>query len=224
MNRQNTIVAGVAAIAAIVIAGLMLGVLPQQRAAAEARDEKTQIEQNNQLLTTQLASLRKQKEDLSGLKGDLADLRRQIPASADLASVTRVIVNALASPGRGKGSTLVSITPQVPPIPFVAREQLTPEIGLPEAVPVAPKGSASTGEDKATPAGTFQQIPLGITATSPDVRAAFQFVDWLNNGPRLLAVHHVQIATNGDAGGESGEDPVTVTVIGAAFLQPTAAR
>lgn len=222
MNRQNTMLTGVLAIVVILGLGLVLGVLPQNRAAADARSTTSQVDQTNQQLTAQLASLREQKEDLSGLKRDLGELREQIPTSADLASVTRVIVKALESPGRAKGSTLVSITPQVPPIPFVPREQLTADIGLPEVVPPAPSGGAETG--KKVPEGAFQQIPLTITATSPDVRAAFRFVDWLNNGPRLLAVHHVEITTSDATGSDAGGDPVTVSVMGAAYLQPSDAK
>ena len=74
MNRQNTMLVGVLAIIVILGAGLMLGVLPQNRAAADARSAKTEVEQSNELLTLQLASLRKQKEDLSGLKEELGDL------------------------------------------------------------------------------------------------------------------------------------------------------
>lgn len=219
MNRQNTIVAGVAAIAVLIVAGLMLAILPQHRAAADARTAKAEIEQSNSLLSAQLAALVKQKRDLDGLNSELGKLRKQIPASADLAGVTRVIVEALKGPGNAD-VTLESITPQVPAIAFTQREQLTPTIGAPEAVAPAPSGGV---EAEAPPEGTFQEIPLAITATAPDVRAAFRFVDRLNNGPRMLGVHHVDIASNATAsGGDEKANSVTVSVIGAAFLQPRA--
>lgn len=218
MSRQNTIVAGVAAIVVIVVAGLMFGVLPQHRAAGEARDAEAELKQTNSLLTVQLASLRQQKKELPALESELASLRQQVPASPNLASVTRVIVKALQGAGGRSVATLTAITPQVPPIPFTAREQLTPDIGTPEAIAPAPPASGPTEADPATPPG-FQAIPLSIGATSPDVESAFQFVERLNSGPRLLAVHHVTISS---AEGAADGDAVTISVIGAAFVQPRA--
>lgn len=216
MNRQNTILAGVLAIVVILGAGVFFGVLPQNRAADEAKTAESKLVQTNNLLNIQLASLRKQKDDMAGLDRQLADLRQQIPATANLAGVTRVIVNALRPLHGNKGATLVSITPQVPPIEFTPREQLTADIGTPEAVEPAPSGGVVA---EPLPPGTFQQVPLAIEATAPDVRSAFQFVDLLNAGPRLLAIHHVDIQTSQNA---QDADPITISVIGAAFLQPKA--
>ncbi|MGN0065583.1 MAG: hypothetical protein ACI379_15195 [Nocardioides sp.] len=215
MNKQTTTLAGVAAIVVIIAAAVLLGVLPQQRAASQARTDEAGLTQTNSLLNVQLASLAQQSKDRDGLDAELDELRSQIPGTADLASVTRVIVNALASPDGSAGATLVSITPQVPPVAFTPREQLTRDVGEPE---VPQTLVAETTEP--LPAGTFQEIPLTITATAVDVPAAFLFVDRLNTGPRLLAVHHVQIVRE-----ESGSDSagtVKVVVVGAAYLQPGA--
>lgn len=222
MTRQNIMLAGVAAIVAIIAGGLMLGVLPQHRAAVEADAKKAELTQSNTLLTVRLAALSKQKSDMDTLTKKIDVLRSQIPATADLASVTRVIVKALQGPGGSDDVTLVSITPQVPPVPFTPKEQLTPDIGVAEVPTLAPPAS---GVPTPVPAGTFQEIPLMITATAPNMRAAFRFVDLLNNGPRLLAVHHVDIATGEATPATDGGKPsnaITISVVGAAYLKPRA--
>lgn len=215
MNKQTTTLAGVAAVVAIVAATLMLGVLPQWRAASEAKTSQSELTQTNSLLTVQLASLAQQSKDREGLDKELALLRSQVPATADLASVTRVIVNALQAPDGTQGATLVSITPQVPPVAFVPREQLTLEVGEPPVPQLAPPGLTD-----AEPVTGFQEIPLTITATAVDMRAAFRFVDLLNDGPRLLAVHHVQISQDTSVSGTPAGQPVTISVAGAAYLKP----
>jgi type II secretory pathway pseudopilin PulG len=220
VNRQNTIIAGVLAIVVILGAGVMFGVMPQRQAANDAKDQEAELAQTNSLLNLQLVSLRKQKEDMSELNRELAKLRRQIPATADLASVTRVIVKALRTPAQERGATLVSITPQVPPVAFVPGEQLTPDIAVPTAPAIAPPAS---GEPTPLEPGTFQMIPLQIEATAPTVRDAFIFVDLLNAGPRLLGVHYVSVQEGAEAsGGAEGADPVRISVVAAAYLQPTA--
>lgn len=221
MNRQNTVVAGIGAIALIIVLGVLFGIMPQREAAQAAKDSETELAQTNSLLNIQLAALRKQKADMSELNAQLSLLRQQIPATANLATVTRVIVRALEPTSGSKGATLVAITPQVPPIAFTQREQLSADISTPEAVQPAPSGGAS---GTPLPAGTFQVVPLAIQATAPDVMSAFRFVDLLNSGPRMLGVHNVTI-TSAETGGGSSDgntDPVTISVIGAAYLQPSA--
>lgn len=218
MTRQTTTLAGVGAIVAILAAVVMLGVLPQNQAAAAARTNKSDLAQTNTLLNIQLAALAQQSQDLAGLEKDLDRLREEIPASADLAGVTRVIVNSLTADDGTTTATLVSITPQVPAVAFVPREQLTAEVGEPQ---VAPSAVAT----EAPPAGSFQEIPLTITATAADIRSAFLFIDLLNDGPRLLAVHNVQITRNDTGSGTTAgdqQDPVTISVVGAAYVQPGA--
>ncbi len=215
MNKQTTTLAGTVAIIAIIAATVLLGVLPQMRAASAAEATEAELAQTNTLLGVQRAALAKQSKDPEGLEKDLGQLREQIPSTADLASATRVIVNALEAPDGSAGATLVSITPQVPPVAFTPREQLTRDVGEPQ--PPETYGNLTT---EAPPAGSFQEIPLTITATAVDVTAAFRFVDLLNDGPRLLAVHHVQIVRNESV--SKGENPVSVVVAGAAYMQPDA--
>ena len=215
MTKQTTTLAGGAAMVAIIAAAVMLGVIPQQRAASAAEASEAELVQTNSLLGVQRASLAKYAKDPAGLDKELTHLREQIPATADLASATRVIVNALEAPDGSAGATLVSITPQVPPVAFTPREQLTTEVGEPD-----PPANAPSGDAEPPPAGSFQEIPLTITATAVDMAAAFRFVDLLNDGPRLLAVHHVQIVS--DDASSDATNPVTVMVSGAAYVQPSA--
>ena len=217
MTKQTTTMAGAVAVIAIIAAAVLLGILPQVQAAATSRSGRTETEQSNELLKVQAIQLAEQAEDLEGLEAELDELRSQIPDTADLASVTRVIVNALEGRDGSNSTTLVSITPRVPPIAFEPRPQLTPEVVEPEVPQYADPRSSEE-----VPAGTFQEIPLTITATAGTVADAFLFIDKLNAGPRLLAVHHVQISRESNGSDPDAPESVSIAVAAAAYLQPSA--
>ena len=220
MTKQTTTMAGAVAVIAIIAAAVLLGILPQVQAAATSRSGRTETEQGNELLKVKAIQLAEQSEDLEGLEVEVDELRSQIPDTADLASVTRVIVNALDWPGSEGAVTLLSIRPQVPPIEFVPRVQLAPGIGELDAIQPPPD---APGEEVA--GASFQEVPLTITATAGTVADAFKFVDRLNMGPRLLAVARVEIASSETSSSELAgqQNPVTITVDGSAFLVPSAA-
>jgi type II secretory pathway pseudopilin PulG len=215
VTKRTTTLAGVAAVIAIIVATVLLGVLPQIRAASEAKAAEAELAQTNAILATQLGSLDQQSNAIGDLEHEIELLRSQIPGTPDLAGVTRVIVSALTAPDGSTSATLSSITPQVPAVAFIPHEQLSRTVGEPE-VPAPPVVA-----EEAPAATAFQEIPLNITATAPDMEAAFRFVDLLNDGPRLLAVHHVQLVrTEGRVEGAAPE--VTIAVVGAAYVQPSA--
>lgn len=95
-SRAATWIAGTVVAALVIVAGgWLLLIAPQFDTAAEADEERSAVEAQNEVLTIQNAALRVQYEQLDDLKAELEELRVGIPMEAQVSDVVREL-HALA--------------------------------------------------------------------------------------------------------------------------------
>ncbi len=91
-RRAPLIVAIAAAVAAIVVVVFL--VLPKMKQVSKAKDSLTQAQQQQQALTAQLQSLKDAQQNAPELQKQLAKLATQVPPTADLPGMIRLLSDA----------------------------------------------------------------------------------------------------------------------------------
>lgn len=189
MTKQTINLLGGVVVAAIVVLGLLVGVLPRWSAARTADQDRQTVaaqNQNQQLRNTALAA---QRSHLPELQADVAALKQQIPSGPHLEQLIEV---AATLPDH---AVLRSITPG----------QGDTSGGAP-AAPPAPPTSTSDG---------FAALPITIVIDLRRAGDAASVLDKLRTGPRLLAIDQASV-TSGSAGDASPSS--TLTVRGRVFM------
>ncbi|NMR20166.1 hypothetical protein [Cellulomonas fimi] len=194
--KKSTWVLGTAFLGAVLVAGgWFLGISPVLASTQETRAETDSVETRNDMLRVQLATLKKQYENLDEYKAELATLAVQIPSKADLAEYTREFT-ALAE---ATGTALVEVTPGTP-------LDVVPTVPQAPAAPTADEGSdaatdegaaeetSTTDEPAPAPAGVpavfepipgFVAVPIDLTALGP-VANVMAFLEGLQSGSQRL--------------------------------------
>jgi Tfp pilus assembly protein PilO len=152
-------VAGTAIVAVVIlIASWFLVISPKLSAAQDDRAQTETVKQHNDVLSTQLATLKKQFAGLETTRSDLAALRKQIPTSAQLTDYLRKLSDLATT-------HTVIITSVMPggAIPFVA---------APAAIATAATAPKPTPTAAATAAAGAPAEPTDTTAatTPPPAR------------------------------------------------------
>src|SRR4051812_41596084 len=173
----------------VVVAAWFLAISPTLTSAADARSKASDERDRNDVLTQQVAVLKDQFTHLDEYKTELGELRKQIPAKAELAAFNRQL-QALATTA---GVTLTAVSPSVsqafvpiapvapvaPAPPADGTATPTPE---PSATPTdgtgAPAAPAPTGPT--APAG-FYVMPISLTAIG-SYQATWQYLNLLQTG------------------------------------------
>ena len=201
MTRQSINVLGGALVAAIVVLGLFLGVLPRWQQAGAAESERRSVVLQNQGQEALIAALGAQRRQLPQLQAQVTALKQQIASGPHLEQLIDV---AAALPA---GAALRSITP----VPGTA----------PPASPTAspsPNGGSAIGRDAAT-AG-FRSLAVTIVVDLRRASDAAKALDALRAGPRLLAVDQATLAS----GGTGKATTYTLTVDGRVFMNQAVGR
>jgi Tfp pilus assembly protein PilO len=172
----------------ILVAAWFLAINPMLSAAADLRNQTSQVQQRNQVLQTQLTKLKADFAKLPQYKDQLTALRAQIPTDAEL-SAYLLQIDAIAT---ARSVTVTALAPGAPEA-FVgaAPAAAAATAPSPTATP-APAGASGTqaGAAGAVPAG-FYDIPISMTVVgSYDASQAF-LSDLQNATPRLFLVTSV---------------------------------
>jgi hypothetical protein len=207
MTRRTINILGGVLVAAIVVLGLVLGVLPRWQQAGAAESERRSVALQNQGQQALIATLSAQRQQLPQLQAQVAALKQQIAAGPHLEQLIDV---AGALPA---GATLRSITP----VPSTAQPAAPAASSSPTASPTAGP-AASPGSAPAT-AG-FRSLPVTIVINLRRASDAAKALDGLRAGPRLLAIDQATLA----AGGSSKATAYALTVDGRVFMNQAAGR
>lgn len=203
MTRQTINILGGVLVAAIVVLGLFLGVLPRWQQAGSAERERRSVALQNQGQQALIATLSAQRKQLPQLQAQVAALKEQIAAGPHLEQLIDV---AGALPA---GATLRSITP----VPGTAQP------GSPSASP-SPTASPTTSPGSAPATAAFRSLPVTIVVNLRRPSDAAKALDGLRAGPRLLAIDQATLA----AGGSSKATAYALTVDGRVFMNQAAGR
>ena len=213
LPRRLINVAGAVLVLAILAAGTLLFAGPTYMQSFEVVSQRLATQASNDQLRERIAELQAQKAQLPQLEKQLAGLHEQIPQTARLDDISRLVVDTATA----AGVTIVKIEYEAPE-PFTANSvQAGAPLGAPERPPSA--GSDDTTTDGATdpsatptPQGTEPttgQAQSADASTSPtgnvrfpvtiDVRATsvdklVTFLNGLRAGPRLLQFHDTSAA------------------------------
>ena len=171
MNRNRAVVIGsVLIVVVVVIFGWLLGIQPQLDSAAAADTQRTTVEAQNALHEAELAVLQEQRPKLPQLKEELAELRRSVPANADLERLLGDL-HALAAASGVTVTNFTSLDAQA----FEPTETIAPTV------------PASVNADN------FVTIPITLTVVGP-YQNVMSFVHALQTAPRLVLASGMTLA------------------------------
>jgi Tfp pilus assembly protein PilO len=192
-----TKVTGVVGLLVVAALGWTFGVGPQSAQLAEARDEVATVQDQNALLTVQLAALTKQQEDLGATRRTARRLAAKFPSTADQPGLFEIVTAAAVDAGIGaKGVTTLTPTP--------------PVVGTADGADAAAQGGTQSGAQAGTQLAR-QTVTVSVTGSYDETR---QLLVNLENMQRAYLITSVSLA--GDA--QSGA--YTTTVTGDMFVMP----
>jgi len=149
-------VGGTAIVAVVIlIASWFLVISPKLSAAQEDRAQTETVKQHNDVLSTQLATLKKQFAGLETTRSDLAALRKQIPTSAQLTDYLRTLSDLATT----HSVVITSLVPGVA-VPFVAAAAAA--AAAPKPTPTATAAAAAPAEPTGTPTATAPAAAGGV--------------------------------------------------------------
>lgn len=186
----------------VIALGVFLVALPLYFQAVSVDAQTATVASTNALYQAQVDSLRAEQENLDAINANVADLRSQIPASAQLDDVFEVVGRA----AEASGVALTAVTAGEQVI-FVARtgavdDESVTAAPAPEPSPTAEADASATGGTGAADSGTpnaitdpsaapvtsgRQQVDFVISVTAADLGQVTAFLDALRAGPRLLS-------------------------------------
>jgi Tfp pilus assembly protein PilO len=224
MNTDRLwVIAAVAVMGIIAVAGWFVGISPVVSAASAASDQAASISTANEASEQKLVQLKSEYTNIAPLQATLDKLRESIPDSVGAPAFLQEL-NALAS---ANNVTITTVT--------IASATVYTAPGATPAAPAAAAGSTATPTPTATPAttttttptttpvaagGQFVQIPVTIGATGnfSNVR---DFMGAVQTGTRLYVASSVGLA---EGSSSAGGGSATLTMTGNIFtLQGTSA-
>ncbi|MDI6911847.1 hypothetical protein [Nocardioides sp.] len=203
-----TKVVGSLALLVVVGLGWQLVVGPETDALAQAREQVTTVRDQNALLTSQLAVLEQQRENLAETRRDARRLAELFPPTADQPGMFEEVTAAAVGAGIGpQGVTTLTPTPPVlgtadaaAPAAAAATDATTDPAADPGAAP------AAGGQLLAR-----QTVTVAVTGTYEETQ---RLLENLEHMPRAYLVTAVSLAS----GSEGGE--FTTTITGDMFVMP----
>lgn len=200
MNLRSataTVVLGGLALALVAALGWVLLLGPLTSEIGETRASVSDAEDRNLTLTSQLAVLQQQADDLSGTRAVAEDLDRLFPPTADQPG----LFSALVSAAQGAGYRPQDITTLSPtaPVPVV------------EGVPVDPTAPAAQGVDASGAELAVQVVTLSVEGGFDQAR---RLLDRLERLDRAFLVQSVSVT------GSTEDNGFTLSLTAATFLAP----
>ena len=183
----------------VIALGVFLVALPVYFQAVTVDGQTATVASTNAIYQAQVDNLRAEEDNLDQINADVAELRSQIPATAQLDDVFEVVGQA----AEASGVSITSVTAGEK-VAYVVRTGVVDDESAavapaPEPTPApttegtdAATGDTATVPDAATGAGVVtaapgrQQVDFVISATAADMAQATAFLDALRAGPRLL--------------------------------------
>lgn len=192
-----TKVTGAIGLLAVAALGWTFGVGPQSAHLAEARDEITTVQDQNALLTVQLAALTKQQEDLGATRRTARRLAAKFPPTADQPGLFEIVTAAAVDAGIGaKGVTTLTPTP--------------PVVGAADGATGDAQGSTQTGAPAATQLAR-QTVTVSVTGSYDQTR---QLLVNLEHMERAYLITSVSLA------GDAASGAYTTSITGEMFVMP----
>lgn len=215
-KKGTWIGATVFACAAIAAGSWFMAISPKLADAADLRSQTQDVEDQNELLDLQIASLKSESAKLPEYKAELEQLRIQIPTEAQLAEYVRQI-NAAAT---ARSVTVTSVTPGLGQafVPVVVAAPAPSPTATPESESADSEDKAESDEETApapaAPTGPkvpdgFSAIPLSLTVVGTYDNTLAFINDLQTATPRLFLVSGLAGTGQSEAEASSGR-PATM--------------
>jgi hypothetical protein len=144
-------------IVAVLVLGWFAAISPALSQAASNEIDRATVAEQNQVYEADLAQLKLEFENLASLKGELDQLAIEVPPTADLPGLIRIIEGAASA----SSVTVTGIQPSTP-LAFVA--------ALPEIEPTVPAdGAVPTDESTAEPDSSSSTVPSEVETLPAEV-------------------------------------------------------
>ncbi|GAA2024180.1 hypothetical protein WDZ16_07605 [Pseudokineococcus marinus] len=211
LTRTTAWVGGAALLGLVLVAAAwLLLVGPRQQLAADLREQTASTAAQNDLLTAQVRRLEEQLGDVPTTRAEVAALREQVPADAQLPALLRQVteLSDLA------GAQLTGVTPTEPAdVPTDAAAAVPTEA----PADASADGTAATSPAPTDPAvpGGVQVVPVALTATGSfaQLQELLRLVQV--ELPRALLVRSVSLTAG------EGEGALQLSVSADALVLPT---
>ncbi|WP_298803007.1 hypothetical protein [uncultured Pseudokineococcus sp.] len=215
LTRTTAWIGGAALLGLVLVAAAwLLLVGPRQQLAADLREQTASTAGQNELLTAQVRRLEEQLGDVPTTRAEVAALREQVPADAQLPALLRQVteLSDLA------GAELTGVTPTEP-----ADASADAAAAVPTEAPTdAPADASADGAAATSPAptdqtaqGGVQVVPVALTATGSfaQLQELLRLVQV--DLPRALLVRSVSLTAG------EGEGALQLSVSADALVLPT---
>jgi Tfp pilus assembly protein PilO len=177
MNRIISF--GLAGLMVMVVAvGWLLGISPLLDQAASADDQRSSVQDLNDVNEAKITDLKVKFETIDTLRSQVASMRVSVPERLDIPAFLRGINGYCAT----NSVTLVSVTVDTAEV-FMAAPEATPPVA--EAAPAAPEADAVVPAVEAPTGPTLVRVPIQVTVDG-DYNAVMAFGGSLQTGPRLF--------------------------------------
>ncbi len=229
--KKGTWVAGTVVASVAIMAGAwLLAINPQLSEAAGLRDQTASVESQNSALSDTIEQLKKDFAHLDEYKGQLADLRTQIPTTDALSEYVReidtiaaqhqvVVTNLVPSPAQAfvPAQVAAPAAPTEEPTDPAAEESTDPTAEASPTADATTEAPVDPGDTTATPAPDggasvpegFAAIPVSITVVGTyDNTVAF--LNSLQTGTKRLFLVSGITGTSQKDGEATGGKPATV--------------
>jgi hypothetical protein len=191
---------------AILVLGVVFGVVPLLTQALTVAGQSAQVAQTNALYEAQIAGLEAEQERLDEITASIDALRQGISAAPELDDVFELVARAAEISGVTvetiEAGESTAFAPRTAPTTV---EEVVPETSAADAAVVpepTPSASAST-ESEPTPAPAPQtatgrsQVDFTIRVDAFDMNQAVAFLDALRAGPRLFTNVETLVSSTG---------------------------
>jgi Tfp pilus assembly protein PilO len=216
-SKTSTWIAATAVLClAVLLGAYFLLISPTLANASETRERAQAQQDQNATAQVKIAALKKQFENIDGLKADLATLQKQIPTSSDLAEYRR----QLDTIAKARGVTVMSVSFSVPAA--TTTEEPAP---APTTDAAASATDAEAPVVKAAPASTTYAVPMSLDVIG-SYEATLAFLQDIQTGTsRLVLVEQItgtgQKATEASPGKPAtAEGDLEVQIVGDLYVLP----
>jgi Tfp pilus assembly protein PilO len=222
-SASGTVLIGTVALLLIAVLGWLLLISPTTGKISETHDANDAAVDSNQVLTGQVAALKRQAEELPRIRQVAGTLKQIFPATADQPGFFAAI-NKAAS---GAGIPLDKVTTLSPTAPAVLDATGAPATSA--AASAAPAADTAEQADTAGAADTPPAVDLAVQTVAVTVEGSYEEIRRLLANleamPRAFVISSLSV-TGGSDSSSSGEgatpsaSTLTVSITGSTFVAP----
>jgi Tfp pilus assembly protein PilO len=219
-SASGTALIGTVALLLIAVLGWLLLIGPVTGKISETHDSTDAAVDSNQVLTSQVAALKRQADELPAMRRVAGELEQVFPATADQPGFFAAI-NAAAS---GAGIPLDKVTTLSPTAPALLDSTGAPATSTAATAPAAETADTS-GATAAPPAVDLAEQTVAVTVEG-SYREIRDLLANLESMPRAFVVSSLSVTGGSDssapAGDPSASSPsgLTVSITGSTFVAP----